>query len=364
MVQSERSPDYVINCDGGTPLHDLARTGRTEDDAARQLVRPVAETRLTAIDFNIGTTGRHNCRTRYGLEYGEEERSAGVRRQIERRCAGLPREETERRIEEWSGIQRGYVRTVKHYNRQERDLLDIVAKHAHASGLKVYAGVRLNHANSPLYMKGVPGPEHCRGMRKDFRSQEFQDYLLGIYADLLERGLDGLTLDFERKAPFFPDDAPQEDRFAACARFVRSVRALGAGFVAARVSFEESKGRPQGQAPVAWMEEGLLDAVVPATHNHEPDTLDWGVERFVAAAERSPRPCRVWPQIWPTAQHWTHPGFPDDCPERWHTPEAVERRAKALLDGGADGVYFFNFFPWPEAGNVVQRSVAAFGRLP
>ncbi len=358
--------EFVINCDGCSPLYDLALTDCTEDDAVRQLVLPVAESKLTAIDLNIGTTGRHICRTRHGLEYALEERSVQGRRMIERHVqrAGIEGAESAQIIGARVKQVEGQVRVIRHYNRQPLDLLDIVIKHGHALGLKVYAGVRLNHANSPDYMRDVPGPDHYNGMRKDFRSQAFQDYLLGIYADLLQRGLDGLTLDFERKAPFFPKGTPQAERFEATRRFLYSVRGLNPGFVTARVSYQEAKGVPQGQDPVAWMHEGLLDAIIPATHNHEPDTLDWGIERFVAAAHRSPRTCRVWPQIWPTAEAWTHPGFPDDYPARWHPPEAIEARVRDLLAEGADGAYFFNFFPWPEHGEVVQRSVEALRRLP
>ncbi len=233
--------------------------------------------------------------------------------------------------------------TIRHYNRQQLDLLDIVIKHGHAYGFKVHAGVRLNHANSPAYMHEVPGPDHYNGMRKDFRNREFQRYLLDIYEDLTGRGLDGLTLDFERKAPFFPDSTPKKERFGACTALVRSVR---------------------GQEPIKWMQEGLLDAVIPATHNHEPDGLDWDIERFVEGACRSPRPCRIWPQIWPTVKSWTHPGFPDDTPGRWHSPDAVLERVHRLIEMGADGVYFFNFFPWPENGRVVQKSNEALKRLP
>lgn len=356
--------DFIINCDGGTPLFDLARTGCTEADAVRQLVLPVAGSGLTAIDLNIGTTGRHICRTRHGLEYSVEERGAAVRRTFEQHLCGMDAGAAARALDDQAARAEGQARVIRHYNRQPLDLLDIVSRHGHAHGLKVYAGVRLNHANSPDYMREVPGPDHCKGMRKDFRSRDFQDYLLGIYADLLERGLDGLTLDFERKAPFFPEGTPQDERFEATLRFVRAVRALGAGFVAARVSHQEEKGVPQGQDPVAWMMEGLLDAVIPATHNHEPDALDWGIGRFVEAARKSPRRCLVWPQVWPAAGKWTHPGYPDDYPGRWHPPEAIEARVGDLLAAGADGVYFFNFFPWPENGRVHQRSVAALHRLP
>lgn len=85
------------------------------------------------------------------------------------------------------------------------------------------------------------------------------------------------------------------------------------------------------------MGEGVLDAVVPATHNHEPDPFDWIPESFFAGAKRSPRPCAVWPQLWPTPEPW-NAGH-----NRRHAPDAVQRRCEALRAAGADGAYFFNF---------------------
>ena len=77
-------------------------------------------------------------------------------------------------------------------------------------------------------------------------------------------------------------------------------------------------------APLAWLEEGLLDGMIPATHNHEPDPYDWIPEAFFAAAKRSPRPCAVWPQLWPTPEPW------NSGHNQRHAPEAVQQRCAAL----------------------------------
>jgi hypothetical protein len=174
-------------------------------------------------------------------------------------------------------------------------------------------------------------------LRKDFRDDAFQRYLLELFEDLLAKGVDGLSLDFERKAPFFPDAVPHAERFAACTRFLRAVRALTDKPVLARVAHQPKKGEPHGQQPLAWIADGLLDAVIPATHNHEPDPYDWVPAAFFAAATRSPRPCAVWPQLWPTPEPW------NGGHNRPHSPDAVQRRVDALRAAGADGAYFFNF---------------------
>jgi len=152
---------YVINCDGGTPLFGLARTDRTEADAARQLVDPIVDTDLSAIDFNIGTTGAHNCRTRYGIEYDEADWRRFVPGLLRRFESALPRVELTQLVARRTEDYCGYARTIRHYNEEERDLLDIVIRHGHARGLEVHAGVRLNHANFPETMRDVPGPGSC-----------------------------------------------------------------------------------------------------------------------------------------------------------------------------------------------------------
>ncbi len=234
---------------------------------------------------------------------------------------------------------------IERYAEQPLDLLDIVVKHGHAHGMKVFGCVRLNHANWRAMLDGIPGRDFVNGMRKDFRDESFHRYLLEVYEDLLEKGVDGLTLDFERKAPFFPEDTPQRERFDACRAFVRGVRKLTGKPIAARVCHDAAKGEPQGQDPEGWLREGLLDAVIPATHNHEPDLMDWGGERFLRAAKESPRPCAVWPQIWPTPGPWV------EYRTRRNEPDQVVERARELFRDGANGVYYFNFCCyWPRLG--------------
>ena len=123
----------------------------------------------------------------------------------------------------------------------------------------------------------------------------------------------------------------------ACTQFLRQVRALTEKPVVVRVSHQSNIGRGQGQNPEQWIRDGLIDVVVPATHNHEPDSLDWPFDRFLQAASDSPRPSSVWPQIWPTPAVWSESDL------RLHCPEAVAQRVEDIRAQGAQGVYFFNF---------------------
>ena len=322
--------DIIFNHDGFGLLSLLAATEMTEQDAAELLVFPLAQAGLTVIDWSILSTAHHNCRTRYDFAYD----GTGP---------GRP-------IDDLIG------KVISHYNNQKLDLLDIVVKHGHEQGLQVFGDLRLNHSSldTELLLK-VPGRSFRQGaVKKDFRDEKFHEYLCHLIEDMLEKGVDGISLDFERKTPFFPDDAPLEERLQAGYAFMRRVRALTDKPIAVRCAYEEEKGNPEGQEPLGWMAEGLIDVVIPATHNHEPDSLQWDVARFVAAAHQSPRACRVWPQIWPTGVGWAAEGVGNKVR---HSVEAVRQRSQELIEQGADGVYFFNFCcdGWPTPPGFENR---------
>lgn len=296
--------------DGSGILDELHSGPRTSDEVRRVLVDPVAGSAVTVIDWCIKNTGQHNCRTRHKRFHGVWNKN-----------------DLERRIGE----------VVQHFAAQEKDLLDLVIEHGHRAGMKVFGNVRLNSTGrgDANHLWDSPG-RNAEG-KKDFRDPLFHDYLCEVFEDLLAKGVDGISLDFERKAPFFPASASSAERFAACREFLEKIRALTSRPVLAHVSHDAAKGEPQGQQPELWIEQGLVDIIVPATHNHEPDHLDWGFERFLQAAWNSPNACQVWPQIWPTHANW------GERANNLHSHEAVLRRVAKIKDAGAHGVYFFNF---------------------
>ena len=328
MTSAPTAFDVVFNHDGSGMLAELAKSGMTEDDVSRVLVDPLKNTAITVIDWGIMTTGQHNCRTRHGRGFVGD----GHGRESDRLVGEV----------------------VIHFNRQPNDLLDIVIKRGHAAGLQVFGNIRLNHsALNTGRLLSCPG-RNFDG-KKDFRDSAFHVYLCELVEDVLAKGVDGISLDFERKAPFFPDDAPQCERTEATTEFLCKVRALTDMPIIVRVSHDPSNGEPQGQDPEQWMAQGLVDIVVPATHNHDPDTLDWSFDRFLTAATRSPRPCRVWPQIWPTGESWE---TEKDGVGARHDPQTILRRVEQIRDSGAQGVYFFNFCCFdihPEYVPMLQR---------
>jgi len=225
--------------------------------------------------------------------------------------------------------------------------------------MKVFGNVRLNTTGNgdANHLKDCPG-RNAEG-KKDFRDPLFHDYLCEIFEDLLAKGVDGISLDFERKAPFFPTSASPRERFAACQEFLQKIRALTSLPVLARVSHDAAKGEPQGQQPEQWIEQGLVDILVPATHNHEPDHLDWGFDRFLAAARNSPNQCQVWPQIWPTHASW------GERMGNLHSEQAVLRRVEEIKEAGAHGVYFFNFCCFGSGSELFEifRKIETKGQL-
>lgn len=324
----------IFNHDGYGLLAALAQTAMRERDVVELLIAPLAAAGISAIDWCIVSTGAHNCRTRHGRLYDSS---------LLGRCLAEKPDASQHTD------RQAICRVIEHFAAQPRDLCEVMIVQGRAHGLQVLGNLRLNHANWSAMLDGVPGVGFGVGgaARKDFRDEAFQNYLLECCEDLLLKGVDGLSLDFERKAPFFPDDATATERFDACRGFLRRVRRLSDRRVVVRVCHDEAKGGPQGQDPLAWIAEGLVDAVIPATHNHEPDRLDWDIARFRTAAATAPRPVAIWPQIWPTDGPWR------ERDSVWTAPDRIVARGRQLLDDGAAGLYFFNFHnhwlgPWAQ----------------
>jgi len=337
-------PTYIFNHDGCDRVRMLADTDMTEQDAADILVKPLSGTQISVIDWCLLRTGEHNARLPRGVLF--DARRPGEADTFREKHHLLSK-------------------VIAHYAAQPLDLLDIVIKHAHEAGMLVFGNLRVNYAG----LEVCPGRDVMattrRGNkvpRKDFRDETFHAHLAVLYTDLLEKGVDGLGLDFERKAPFFPDDATQEERFTATTSFLRRIRELTEQPILARVSHEREFGEPNGQDPEAWVREGLIGLVVPATHDHNPDALDWRFDRFVEAASSSPRPCRVLPQIWPVPVPWK------DRKGDLHPPEKVLNRARFFLEQGAHGAYFFNFCCAEDGDrsrtSILPNYVETFRQLP
>lgn len=331
-------PLAVFNFDGYGCLRLIRDLPVGPHTVEQHLVKPFLATDINVLEWTVFSTAEHNYRTTVGTPV------------LADADARLGRDDRRRQAQ-----------CVQAYNDQAHDLLDCMKLAARRHGLGFFVSLRLNHCTLSDRPWPCPGRTFGQGngTRKDFSDPAFQDYLLALLDELAQRQPDALTLDFERKAPFFPPAVEARTRFEAADRFVGAARQLvdrhSQGrdqplLLAARVAHDPALGEPQGQRPFHWMRQGWLDLVIPATHNHQPDALDWSAQAFIDARAHGPRPCLVLPQIWPSPgsyDNWTAAGR--------HGPDAVSRRAQQLLDQQADGIYLFNFrLPQQESFPEVQ----------
>jgi len=319
-------PTVMFNNDGYGCLRLIRDLPADEKAVDSHFVAPFDGSDVRIMDWTVFSTAEHNYRTAVGNPVI---------------AAGESRLGRDDRAAQADCVQR--------YNANDKDLLDCMRDASRRHGMAFFVSLRLNHSSVMDGPLPCPGRDFGKGKgaRKDFTDDLFQHYLLALLEEIALRDPDGLTLDFERKAPFFPRSTSQTQRFEAADRFLHAARSLADRhsdrlgrplWLAARVANDPAKGEPQGQRPLRWIAEGLLDMVIPATHNHEPDALDWQPRAFLDARAASPRQCRVLPQIWPSPgpyDNWT--------PQGRHAPDAVAQRARELIAMGADGVYLFNF---------------------
>ena len=164
--------------------------------------------------------------------------------------------------------------------------------------------------------------------------------------------LDGIELDWQRHAFHFPTELAYRLRY--CISDVqRSVRAMcdevghNRGrpvILTARVAGSIAQSRRQGYDLDAWLEEGLVDVLVPAGNAATDDSID--VDEWKALVAKHGSKVAICPG--------TDSGIPrmTDTPEESNVepepaPISETLKARALaaryLGQGADGLYIFNF---------------------
>ena len=199
----------------------------------------------------------------------------------------------------------------------------------------------------------------------DYAHPEVRDHYRELVAETLERyDVDGLELDFMREPYLFSKGREQEGR-AILTRWLRDIRAL-ADATAARRGHAVRLGVRVPSAPdtalglgldaPAWAQEGLVDLVVAAPR--------WSTLEFAM-------PLGKWRAL--LGESTTLAGGLDvncrpspDASPRLVTPEDATGAAVAVLSGGADAVYLFNYFqhghpgwPLPE----YQRTLRSLSHL-
>jgi hypothetical protein len=210
-----------------------------------------------------------------------------------------------------------------------------------------------------LFRQGHPG-YYARAL--DFAHAEVRNHYLALVNELLERyDLDGLELDFLREPYLFSKGQEQEGR-RVLTGWVREIRALAdaaakrlghAVRLGVRVPSDPDTSLGLGLDAPAWAREELVDLVVAAPR--------WATLEF-------DMPLRKWRALLEgrvtlagglEVLYRPHPA----AEPRVVTREEATGAAVAVLSGGADAVYLFNYFqhghpawPLPE----YQRMLKAF----
>ena len=224
------------------------------------------------------------------------------------------------------------------------DPLRVLVDRAHDRDLDFIASLRMGgYPGLPAEMS-VPGGG--RGMALD----EVRDFQYRLLEELVtEYPVEGIELDFAA-APmgtahwFPPDEAPQ--LAPVMTEFVRRVaerarqRPGDAGLVGARVYPTRELNERTGLEVERWLEDGLVDYVVPMVYGDmvldSAMPVDWLI-RAAHAAEVS-----VYAMLQPYSQDGSQPGTVRLYP----TPAMFRAAAANCWQAGVDGLYTW-FMSWP-----------------
>jgi len=223
------------------------------------------------------------------------------------------------------------------------------------------------------YHRGGGPSYYARGL--DYTHRGVRDMYRGLVVETLERyDIDGLELDFMREPYLFRPGA-EEEGAVILREWLRGIRVLvhsaaeGRGHpirLGVRVPSRVEVARSWGLDAVGWAEEGLVDLVVVtprwSTLEYDMPVAEWrdllggtGVT-LAGGLEVLHRPI-------------------PSGPANTVTPEQAAGAATAVLAGGADAVYLFNYFAglgshpgWPRDAYLrtlgAMSSIEELSKLP
>jgi len=236
------------------------------------------------------------------------------------------------------------------------DPLRVVVNRAHELGLRVFARLEMNHEYGPasddnwlwLLLVGRLNKEHPEyrmpgSVRLDFKHQGVRDFKLAIFREAAEAGVDGISMDFVVYPPFFekPDCAIMTQFIRDCREMLDEVGAAHGRRIQIMVRVPWKQYMELGLDWKTWMQEGLVDIVVPS-HRRAPDEFDIPIEEFVAMGRKTG--CKVYPTIWHSLGFVSTDAMPQDDKtgvRRYSKPKTQGMFfAQALLfnRAGADGL--------------------------
>ncbi|MFO1002610.1 MAG: exo-alpha-sialidase [Planctomycetaceae bacterium] len=254
----------------------------------------------------------------------------------------------------------------------------LMLEEAKKRGLEALLTFRMNddHGNDFLrtqFMLDHPdwslGTEQYRGKgAMDFGHEEVRDYTFRLIEEAVRRyHCDGIELDFNRFPAFFKDGTAEE-RIAKMnsllERIRRMVEEVGRErqrklILAVRVpsNFGSSPPTPESARKLGcdvshWVTSGWVDFVTVSEFLYEPDDL----------------PLDLWKQAIPSVPVYGGIECVRSGADRNLSADEYLTAAKKRIDGGADGIYLFNFFTSRENGENSYEPpfevLSSLGNLP
>ena len=224
------------------------------------------------------------------------------------------------------------------------DPLTVLIDRAHDKGMDFFASLRLG-----LYQKMDPAHSTANGGR-GFVHQEVRDHSFAVLEELATQyETDGVELDLAAApagSAYLLRDEDVEEYTPVITQWVGEVAEMvrsrpgGAGPVGVRVYPTEEINLSRGQDVRAWLEQGLVDFVVPMVYAHNLCDSNMPIEWLVEAAHAAD--VSVYPMINPYYQKESRKFKNRD----WATPEMLRAAVANYWGKGVDGMYTF-FFKWP-----------------
>ena len=224
------------------------------------------------------------------------------------------------------------------------DPLTVLIDRAHEKGMDFLASVRLGRYG------GIDPALDTKTGGRGYVNKEVRDHVFAVLEELAtDYATDGLELDFAAPpggASFYfqPDDVPEYT--PVMTGWLRDVAAMargrdgGAAEIGARVYPTLDANAAAGLDVSTWLDERLVDFVVPMVYGHNVVDADMPIDWLIEAAHR--KDIAVYPMV--------SPYHTDDSRVRMgrqHASPAMMRAAAASYwDRGADGMYTW-FLEWP-----------------
>ncbi|MAE64211.1 MAG: hypothetical protein CMJ18_08030 [Phycisphaeraceae bacterium] len=234
------------------------------------------------------------------------------------------------------------------------DPLEVFAQRAHEQGLTFIASMRMNDAHFAYY-RGIngDGPWNCPSTSDfwkqnqhllldgefgyfehllDYAHQATRDYRLAQIEDVCRRyDVDGIELDFVRHPHYFKrgQAGRHADRMTDLVRAVRAMMDDAGRERGRRLQLQTLVPRTisgcehLGLDVRTWMQDGLINAVIPKNFIHFEQDM----------------PVREWGDLAETSDTAVYP-----CFERGTRVEEFRAGAARYYRDGATGLYFYNFW--------------------